>query len=91
MKKIIIDFEISGCLNNCYHCHCNGGIKERKFMNQDKVMDIASKFRDKLDVEVSVRLVQEQTYYPDFFDLVTKLEDNGFLKKGNEKLLVTNC
>lgn len=91
MDKIFINFEITGCLCNCYHCHCDGGAKNKGFMTIDDVISLASKFRESLDTTVSVRLVQEQTYYPDFFDMIITLENHGFMEKGNRKMLVSNC
>lgn len=91
MDKIILNFEVTGCPNACFHCHCFGGIKDKSFMMVDKVLSLASKFREKMKKEVTVFLLQEQTYYPEFFKIISALEKNGFTKPEKEKILISNC
>lgn len=91
MNKIILDFQVTGCPNHCFHCHSCGGNADRMLMDLDLVRKIASKFRERLNFDIAVRLLEEQTYYKNFFSLVNSLESDGFMKKDSSKTLVTNC
>lgn len=91
MRKIILNFQVTGCPNHCFHCHCLGGNVKRTLMDVDLVRRIAFDFREKLGWDISVRLLEEQTYYEDFFKLVNELESDGFMKRDSSKMLVTNC
>lgn len=91
MDKMILNMEVTGCPNACFHCHCFGGVKNNAFMSVDEVVSLSSKFRDKINKNVEIYLLQEQTYYPEFFSMISALEENGFTRQEREKMLVTNC
>ena len=90
MDRLILNFEISGCNNNCFHCHCHGGLAETELLSIDQVIDISESFLEGVE-DIYVFLVQEQTLYHDFFKLVEELSKRGFMGKGNQKALVSNC
>lgn len=91
MDKLRLSIKITGCPNRCFYCHSCGGGKKRAFFDIDAIIKIASFFREKLGIIVLVLLMEEQTYYPDFFELITRLESEGFMKNEPTKWLITNC
>jgi sulfatase maturation enzyme AslB (radical SAM superfamily) len=91
MSELRLDIRVTGCPNKCFHCHSCGGGKTRAFFDIETIVRTASFFRESLDTDVSVLLLDEQTCYPDFFELITALETEGFMRKTSSKLLVTNC
>lgn len=91
MNKLRLSIKITGCPNKCFYCHSCGGGNKKAFFDIDTIIKIASFFRNKLDTDVLVLLMEEQTYYPDFFELITRLETEGFMRKEPTKWLVTNC
>jgi len=91
MDKLRLSIKITGCPNKCFYCHSYGGGSKKAFFDIDTVIKIASFFRDNLDTDVSVLLMEEQTHYPDFFELIARLESEGFMRKDSTKWLVTNC
>lgn len=83
-----LNFEITGCTNRCRHCFCMGLKSNRDLLKKEVVLEYARKFKDQLNEEIYVMLLQEQTFYPEFLELMTTLqEENLSHKKG---LLVTN-
>jgi len=91
MNRLRLNLRVTGCPNKCFHCHCRGGGNTKVFFDTDTIIKTASFFRDKLNTDVSVLLLDEQTYYPGFFELIARLEAEGFMYNGNQKFLVTNC
>jgi len=91
MNNLRLNIKITGCPNKCFYCHSLGGGRNRVYMDIDTIIRTASFFREKLQIDVSVLLMEEQTYYPDFFDLIAKLENEGFMRKESNKWLITNC
>jgi len=90
MDRLRLSIKISGCPNKCFYCHSLGGGSNRAFFDVNTILKIASFFRDKLNIDVSVLLMEEQTYYPDFFELITRLELEGFMRKEPKKWLISN-
>jgi len=90
MKKYILNFEVTGCMNKCKHCYCYDLKNKRKLIDSDKVIKLAQEFREKINSDVSVYLLQEQTYHPDFLGILISLQENNFMNKGSNNLLVTN-
>ncbi len=78
-EVIYLNFQVSGCNNNCFHCHAKAGrTNEHKLMNIDEVIKVANKFRNQFQQDIKVLLMEEPTLYPDFFELITVLEEHGF-------------
>ena len=91
MDKLRLSIKITGCPNKCFYCHSCGGVKKKAFFDIDTIIKTASFFRDNLGIDVSVLLMEEQTYYPDFYELITRLETEGFMRNSPSKWLITNC
>ncbi|MEN6470353.1 MAG: radical SAM protein [Clostridiaceae bacterium] len=91
MNRLTLNIRVTGCPNRCFHCHSRGGSGARALMEIDTIKRVASCFREALHADVSVLPLDEQTLYPDFIELITALEAEGFLRKDPSKFLVTNC
>jgi sulfatase maturation enzyme AslB (radical SAM superfamily) len=91
MDKLRLSIKVAGCPNKCFYCHSLGGGNKRALLDVDTIIETAAFFRENISADVSVLLMEEQTYYPDFFSLITKLESSGFLRKEPTKWLISNC
>jgi sulfatase maturation enzyme AslB (radical SAM superfamily) len=90
MDKLRLSIKIAGCPNKCFYCHSLGGGNNKAFFEIEEVINIASFFREKINPDVSVLLMEEQTYYANFFELITRLESEGFMRKEPTKWLISN-
>lgn len=90
MKNYILNFEVTGCSNRCKHCYCYEQRNERSLMDVDEVISISKMFREQIDGNVAVYMLQEQTMYPHFIEMIKELKANGFMSSTNKGLLVTN-
>jgi MoaA/NifB/PqqE/SkfB family radical SAM enzyme len=59
-------------------------------MSMDEVIDLSMEFKKKIQGHVNVLLLEEQSLYPDFIELIKKLKDNNLMVKNNVGLLVSN-
>ena len=91
MDKLRLSIKITGCPNRCFYCHSCGGGNKREVFDIDAILKIASFFRENINSDMSVLLMEEQTFYPKFFELISALESEGFMQKGSSKWLVSNC
>lgn len=89
MKTILLSFEVTGCTNDCKHCYCLDIKKDRVLMSSDEVIQLSERFRELIDCEVHVLLLQEQTMYPEFISMIRKLKACG-LQSLDRGLLVSN-
>ncbi len=90
MEKYTLNFEATGCPNTCMHCYCSDLKRQPELIPPSDIMVTARAFRGAMSSDVGVLLLQEQTMYPDFITLTKQLRSEGFMRKTNDGLLVTN-
>ena len=58
MDKLRLSIKITGCPNKCFYCHSLGGGSNRAVFEIDDIIKIASFFREKINPDVSVLLME---------------------------------
>lgn len=90
MKHYILNYEITGCPNRCKHCYCNDIKSNHSFMSLEEVIELSKIFREKIEGEVGVLLIQEQTLYPNYIKVIERLKKEDLVNTSKRGLLVTN-
>ncbi len=90
MEKLILNFEVTGCPNKCRHCYCSELKSNRELIDIEEVISISKQFRDYLDIDIDVYLLQEQTFHPSFIDMIKRLEEEGFTNRNGKGILISN-
>jgi len=90
MKHYTLNYEITGCPNRCKHCYCYEIKSNQSLMSMEEIIELSKAFKERIEGDVGVLLLQEQTLYPEYIKAVEMLKKEDLMHADKRGLLVTN-